>query len=326
MQRYYLLFSFLIFYCATSFSQSVILSKEEKAALDSMMANDTFLQLLNEKEKNTFDISVGIGNGAFSANNQAANATGITNQLIYTPGIMYRLKNGLSFGLTGYITADDNKKADLYQTGVTAGYTYQNKKVNTGISYTRFLNNQNKYNSKSLYQNDIYGYIGRASGILQPRLALGYSSGNYKEASFTSFLLTRPLRGDTLISGMDSTNNKTSYFSVSACVEHNFSFYKIFNKNDGLEFTPALIINAGSDKFTQTHTNKIYDRFKKLNAVKKVEVNNSFQLQSIAASFDVMYSIGHFFLQPTLYLDYYLPQTTSKKLSTIFSVSAGVSF
>ncbi len=307
-------------------AQAVTLSKEEKAALDSMMANDAFLQLLNEKEKNAFDISIGIGNGAFSANNQAANATGITNQLIYTPGIMYRLKNGLSFGVTGYVTADSNKRATLYQTGLTAGYSYSNKKLNTGISYTRFLSNKNKYNTKSLYQNDFYGYIGKASGILQPRLALGYSAGNYKEVSYTSFILKRPLRGDTLISGLDSTNNKSSYFSVSASVEHNFSFYKIFNKNDGLDFTPAIIVNAGSDRLTQTHTNKIFDRFRKLNAVKKVEVNNSFQLQSVAVSFDFTYSIGKFFLQPNLYLDYYLPQTTSQRLSTIFSVSTGISF
>ena len=83
MQRYCLLLPFFIFYCTTALAQSVTLSKEEKAALDSMMANDAFLQLLNEKEKNAFDISVGIGNGAFSANNQAANATGVTNRTLF---------------------------------------------------------------------------------------------------------------------------------------------------------------------------------------------------------------------------------------------------
>ncbi len=326
MQKYFLLLVFLVCNYGASMAQTVILSKEEKAVLDSMMENDVFLQFLNEKDKNSFDISLSIGNGAFSANNQAANATGLTNQLIYTPGIMYRLKNGLSFGAAGYVTEDGNEKVNLYQIGVSAGYAYQNKKVNTGISYTRFLTNKNKYNNRSVYQNDFYGYIGKSSGLLQPRLSFGYSNGNYKEVSYTSFILTRPLRGDTLISGLDSTSNKTSYFSVSASVEHNFTFYKLFSKKDGLDFTPALIINAGSDKFTQTHTNKIYDRFRRLNAVKKVEVNNSFQLQSVAASFDAVYTIGHFFFQPTLYLDYYLPQTTSQRFTTIFSISSGFTF
>jgi hypothetical protein len=161
---------------------------------------------------------------------------------------------------------------------------------------------------------------------LQPGLALGYSNGNYKEASYTSFILKRLLRPDTLISGFDSTINKASYFSASVSVEHEFSFYKLFSKDDGLDFTPALVINCGSDKNTQTHTNKIYDRIRKLNSVKKVESNNKFQLQSAAASFDFTYAIGKFFLQPNLYLDYYLPETTANRFSAIFSVTAGVSF
>ncbi len=71
--------------------------------------------------------------------------------------------------------------------------------------------------------------------------------------------------------------------------------------------------------------NKIYDRIRKLNTIKKVESNNKFQLQSVAASFDFTYGIGKFFLQPNLYLDYYLPETTTNRFSTIFSVTAGVS-
>jgi hypothetical protein len=129
-----------------------------------------------------------------------------------------------------------------------------------------------------------------------------------------------------LISGYDSTDNKASYFSASANVQHTFSFYKLFSKDDGLDFEPALIINMGSDKNTQTHTNKIFDKIRKLNTVKKVESSNKFQLQSIAASLDFTYSIGKFFLQPNLYLDYYLPETTSDRFSAIFSVNAGFSF
>ena len=326
MQKFHLLFFVLISYCSVAVAQTDSLSAKDKAMLDSMMANDEFLKLMQEKEKSTVDISVGVGNGAFSSHNNAANATGVINQLIFTPSIMYRTKEGFSFGVTGFLTNDSANRLNLYQTGISAAYDYYGKKVLTGISYTRYLSDQNKYNTKSLYQNDIYGYVKRAKGVLQPGLSLGYSNGNYKEASFTSFILKRLLRPDTLISGFDSTNNKTSYFSASVSVEHEFSFYKLFSKKDELDFTPALIVNSGSDKNTQTHTNKIYDRIRKLNTIKKVESNNKFQLQSVAASFDFTYGIGKFFLQPNLYLDYYLPETTSNRLSTIFSVTAGVSF
>jgi hypothetical protein len=82
----------------------------------------------------------------------------------------------------------------------------------------------------------------------------------------------------------------------------------------------------GSDKNTQTHTNRIYDRIQKLNTVKRVESNNTFQLQSIGAALDFTYGIGKFFLQPNLYIDYYLPQTTEKRLSTIFTITTGFTF
>ncbi len=307
-------------------AQTDSLSAKDKALLDSMMQNDEFLKLMQGQSKNTVDISIGIGNGAFSEHNNAANATGVVKQIIFMPSVIYRTKEGFSLGATGFLTKGITGKTELYQTGLTAGYDYYGKQVLAGISYTRYLSDKNKYNSKALYQNDIYGYIKKAKGLLQPGLSAGFANGNYKEMEFTSFILRRPLRGDTTIMGNDSTNNKVSYFSASVNVEHDFSFYKLFSKDDELGFVPSLIVNFGSDKFNQTHTNKIFDRIRKLNTVKKAEVNNKFQLQSVAASLDFTYSVGKFFLQPNLYIDYYLPQTSSGRFSAIFAVTAGLTF
>jgi hypothetical protein len=274
------------------------------------------------------DISIGIGNGSFSSHNNAENATGFDNKIIFLPAVTYHLKNGFSFGATAFITSDSAKGTELYQTGLTAAYDHYGKKINTGISYTRFLSNPNKYNKKSLYQNDIYGYIKRAKGVLLPGLSVGYASGKYKEVNRAQ--LIRPVNGDTLNIN-DSTDNKANYFSVSASVGHEFSFLKIFSKNDELDFSPSLLLNFGSDKLTTTHTNKtkypnsiLVKRL--LEKRKKREVTNKFQAQSIAASFDFTYGVGKFFLQPNLYLDYYLPETTTKRCSAIFAVTAGFSF
>lgn len=329
MQKFHLLVTALLlslFACA----QTDTLSKADKAMLDSMMANDEFLKLMKSDTKNTLDVSIGIGNGAFSSDNKAANATGTDNQIIWTPSLVYRLKNGLSFGITGYLTNDSTKKLELYQTGLMAAYDYYGEKLHAGFSYTRFISDRNKYNTKSLYQNDLYGYIKLAKGILQPGLSAGFSNGSYKEASYVKFKRTRkllnPLRDTVVtISGIDSTDNKTSYFSVSANAEHDFSFYKVFSKDDELDFVPSLIVNFGSDQLTQTHQNKIFD-IKRLSALKRQESSSSFQLQSVAASFDLSYGIGKYFLQTNLYFDYYIPETTTKRLTTIFSVSTGFSF
>lgn len=315
----------LIFIIAAGFSVAVAqtdsLSAKDKAMLDSMMENDEFLKMIKEQSKNSVDISVGLGNGAFSSSNNAANATGIDNQIIFTPSIIYHTKNGFSFGATGFLTSDSTNKLELYQTGISAAYDYYGKKVLAGFSYTRYLSDKNKYNTKSLYQNDFYGYIKRAKGILQPGLTSGFANGNYKEVVLV--LRKRPLLGDTLV--RDSTSNKASYFSVSGSVEHDFSFYKLFSKDDELDFVPSLIVNFGSDKLTQTHLNKVFNR-QILSSRKRVEATNKFQLQSVAASFDFTYGIGKFFLQPNVYLDYYIPETTATRFAAIFSVTAGVSF
>ena len=83
----------LIFIIAADFSvadaQTDSLSAKDKAMLDSMMENDEFLKMMKEQSKNSVDISVGIGNGAFSSDNNAANATGIDNKIIFIPSIVY---------------------------------------------------------------------------------------------------------------------------------------------------------------------------------------------------------------------------------------------
>lgn len=330
--RIYLLLLCFMLSCFFAKAQTDTLSKEDKRLLDSMFKNDAFINLMKQ-DKNHLDISIGIGNGAFSEHNNAANATEINKQLVYTPAVTYRLKNGLSFAATAFITGDSSDKPEIYQVGLTAGYEYYGKKIYAGGSYTRYLSDQNKYNGKSIYQNDLSAYVKLAKGLFQPGIMLGYVSGKYKELNYlirdtTIHLPNPPPNGrDTVIRRIfrDSTDNKTSYFSVTATVGHDFYFYNLFSKKDELDFIPTLMLNMGSDKLSQTHTNRIFDRpaFSKR---KKSEYSNKFQLQSVAASFDFTYMIKKFFIQPVLYLDYYLPETTENRFSAVFSVSAGISF
>ncbi len=312
-------------------AQTDTLSKEDKRLLDSMFKNDEFIKLMKQ-DKNYLDVAIGITNGAFSSTNNAANATGVDKQLIYTPSLVYRLKNGLSFGLSGFITADSAGKPELYQAGLMAGYDYYGKTIEAGGSYTRYLSNQNKYNSKSLYQNDLFAYVKMAKGMFQPGISLGYVTGSYKELIYRTRdtiirILNPPPGRDTLVTRVfkDSIDNKTSYFSISASVGHDFVFYKLFSKNDELDFTPALILNMGSDKLTQTHTNRIFNS-RALSRRKKTDYSNKFQMQSVGASAQLTYMYKKFFIDTNLYADYYLPETTENRLSFVFSLSAGFSF
>ena len=326
MRTFYL----LLLFCFTSqllFAQvsKDTLSPADKVLLDSMLANDEFLKMMDQKTGSYTDIFVSVGNGLFSENNQAVNATGVSNQIVLTPGVSYHFKGGFSIGAAGFFTKDEGSSGmSLYQTGLSAGYDYDGDAVKAGISYTRFLSDRNKYNTKSLYQNDIFGYLKKAAGIIQPGVTFGFANGNYKEVFKTKY--RRPLIGDTVLV-RDSTNNKTSYFSATISVEHDFIIYKVFSDKDELDIIPSVFLNSGSDKTTITHTNRLYDRLPANSRLKKTQAeNNKFQLQSLAFSLDLTYSIGKFFIQPNIYLDYYLPSTTSKRFSSIYSVTAGFSF
>jgi hypothetical protein len=322
----------IVFAILNSYAQKDTLSRADKATLDSMMKADQFFKLMNQPKKNSFEISVGVGNGSFSAHNQAVNATGVTNQVIFTPAIFYRFKSGFSLGVTGYITSDSGK-TELYQTGATAAYDYVGAKVSAGGSFTRYFSDMDKYNSKSLYQNDFYAYVKKASGIIQPVLSLGFSNGKYK--AIDPYKVTRTVRifvppppRDTTITVtvQDTTHNKASYFYTAIGIEHDFNFYGVFSKGDELDFTPSFVVNAGSDNTSTTQVNKALTNKPRLARRLRQAPSGKFQLQSVAASFESTYSVGKFFLTPTLYLDYYLPSTTAKRFSAIYSVTAGFSF
>lgn len=299
----------------TAIAQLPVLTPDEKAVLDSMLNEDEFLKMMTEKEKNYFDLSIGIGNGLFSTHNNAQNATGVANRLIYTPAIAYHHKSGFSVSINPFLL-NDTGKIILYQAGIGISYDHYGEKMKWGVAYTKYISDEKKYNSNALYQNDLYGYIKKAKGLIIPGIALGYSSGKYKQIDDVQFPNT--IR-------KDSTVNEATYFSVTASAGHEFTCYKIFTASDELDITTSLLLNAGSDKIITTHLNKIFDR-RILNKKKRMETNNNFQVQSIAAAVTFMYGIGKWYVQPNLYVDYYLPATNSNRWSSLFSLTAGINF
>jgi hypothetical protein len=54
--------------------------------------------------------------------------------------------------------------------------------------------------------------------------------------------------------------------------------------------------------------------------------NSPFAFQSIALALSTDYYIGNFVISPNFYIDYYLPPTTEKRLSNLFSFSIGYTF
>ena len=334
MRNLYLVLTFILCTNNVVAQTDTRLSKQDKSQLDSMLNSDDFLSMFDDSARSYFDLSLGFGNGTFSTQNQAVNATGFTNQLVLTPALFYFFKSGFNLGVTSFLT-NKSSQFKLYQTGASVGYDFSNKNIATGISYTRYFGDNKKYNGNSIYQNEAFGYLKYTKPFIQPGISIGYANGKYKSADFVSFpfkyKLLNPTRDTTvIIKGIDSTTNKTNYFSITLSAEHTFEFENIFTQSDGLTISTIFMLNAGSDKLTENHTNNLFANRPKLAArfssKKKIAQANNMQLQSIASSINITYGIGKFYVQPNVYFDYYLPETTGQRFSSIVGLTAGFTF
>ncbi len=305
---------------------------ELKSSLDSMLQNDALAQMLDSLNtidtKSSFDVSIGFGNRLFSLRNNSLTADQAdVKKLIVTPSVSYFHKSGFGISLTAFLGSDSGTFR-VFQTGITPSYDYAGKKISAGIAYTRYFDNKSLSVSPSPFQNDLYVYVSAEKGLLQPGIAVGYASGKYKE--FTDSIRVRPFPLPP-VRILDTTTYKLKDFSLLGSVKHDFEFYNVLGKNDGLLVSPNLLLIAGSQKYTASTTTTAITRQPQGGAL-RLRRNSSatdktgFSLQSAAFSLDIDYSTGKFYIRPQLYLDYYLPQTDGNRLTATFSCVLGVSF
>ena len=325
-----LLMSVIISFSVTAQTDSS--AAANKAALDSMLNSDEFLKLMDSIDKpiSFLNISVGIGNQLFSLNNNALNSQQAdVKKLFFTPAISYMHTSGFGLTVTSYVTSD-NGSMQIYQTGITPSYDYTGKKITTGMSYTRYISNKSLSIAPSPYQNDAYAYIKTSKGFIRPKFSLGYANGKITEYFDSTFTVNVPLPPHN-VHVIDTITTKVQDFSMSLSVEHSFNFENIFSKKDGITITPAFLATANSENLTTTHSSNLNKKRPKIQTLLKSKFGTGsssapLELQSIAFSLDASYSIGKFYLQPNFYVDYYLPSTTYNRLTTVFSITAGVTF
>ena len=301
---------------------------------DSTLSREDSLELINQLSKllnsgyepvSYVFLNVGIGNRLFSIKNNALNAFQTTNnRIIYSPSLAYFHKSG--FGLTtGANLLTDEKGFGVNQFSLSPSYDLTNKDISFGISYAHYFV-KNKYSSfSSPIQNDFYTALSYKKTWIQPGVALGYSTGEYKEVRHK----------DTVIAGIkrhfyDSINYQLNVFSVMLSASHQFSWYGVMSKSDGIIFRPTLMLNAGSGKTTISHnTNAVllFNFLEKRGRIAKSQ-QSKFELQSIGLNLDLDYTIGPVSFEPQFYIDYYLQAADpgSKKITPIFTFNVGYSF
>lgn len=331
MYRVFLFWLFIVFLFSKSYAQVI---PSDKHIMDSLIKNDEFIKMLDKMDdvESYFRINVGIGNRLFSGNNKAVQYLGTKDQLVFTPSLGYFHKSGLSLSFAGYLLSE-NSKLNFYQYALSPSYSYSKGKiVDALISYIHYFKESRYHASAYPFDDEVYANLLFKKLFIKPGFSAGYSTGNYIETvhiDTTVTILNRPRH----ITYEDTATTKISSFSLSLSIEHDLTFYKLFAKKDGLRFTPQLSIISGINNYTVSHksTTQLYNlytkrRLKKLRRFKSSTDKGKYEIQSAGLDLDLNYSIGKFYIEPELYLDYYLPKTDSKAFTQIFNFNIGITF
>jgi len=319
---------FLLLLLYSGHAQKTTFTEAEKASLDSMFRDDEFVNMLKTAlaPRSYFLLGAGIGNSYFSTKNKELNASQLESKPVFTPSISYLHKSGLGITVTAFL-AEFNGQSNFYQYSLSPSYSLaKNKKVSATVNLTHIFTRKGYEGFASPIQNEFYGNIYLKKPWLQPGISLGLSGGKY----------TDYIKIDTVLNGIrriftDTARTHIGVISMNAFVQHDFEYFKLLSKKDGISIRPQLILNAGSQRFTVVHKNPFITKLKARNSVrfKNLGINSdksSFSIQSLAFNLDVNYIIGKFGFEPQLYLDYYLPETTDKKLTAVYSVVISYAF
>lgn len=317
--------------------------KYTKEYVDSLLSNDTLMREFNAfvdsltAPKSYFDFSVAVGNRLFSVKNNVFNSQQVSaNKLTVTPTLAYFNKSGLGLSFASYVVFDSGSTV-VAQHALTPSFDYtRSDDVAFGFSFSHYFINKSNSFSSTPFQNEFYGYVNAKKGALQPGLALGWAKGNYRE----TFETTRTF--DTVINGVlrtitrvrrDTINTRLRDISVTAYVQHEFEWYDVLGKNNGITLTPVLMLAGGETKYnvSQSTSRSGLLRPRLFRTVRSTSDNGStgFRLQSLGLNLSATYTTGKFYISPQYYLDYYLPNdlTAGEKRTTgVFNVTAGITF
>jgi len=255
---------------------------------------------------------------------------------IWSPTFGYYDKGGLGITLASYAIYDSGTRY-VYQGSLTPSYDYlQNRKLATGISFTRYFTRNSLPFYTSPLQNELTGYFLWRKSWLQPGIAANYGWGSrteFKKREITYRKLVATAANDGTIRILDTisilTKNRESIidFSLMFSLRHDFYWLEIFSKKDHIRFSPLLAVCAGTQKFGFNQSNTAFGNLRAATyyTSRSVSLQQKFQLLSSTLYLRGEYFFGKFFIQPQVLFDYYFPGENSN-ITTLFSINAGFLF
>jgi hypothetical protein len=252
-------------------------------------------------------------------------------KLTYSPTVGYYDRSGLGITATAYIV-DDGTNMNVYQGGLTGSYDFlENRSFATGLSYTKYFTKNHLSFYTTPLQNELYGYFTYRKWWMKPMIALSYGWGSRtdvekREELITDIRLKR--NGFTYINTEETIND----FTLLASVRHDFYWLDVFTFKDHIRFTPQISFTSGTQRFGFNQSSNTYgfratNNTSVLYSTENVYLDDQIKFQplSLTGFLRGEYSIGKFFIQPQLTMDYYFP-AESGNFSAVFSINIGCMF
>jgi hypothetical protein len=339
----YLLFQF--FFSASCLAQ--VFPDSTGLNIDSIEKElDAFLDMYyTQKNKSYIYVSTSLNNTQLSINNIALNAQQVNPGITLSPSIEYQHKSGLSLGYTNFFLLNGNNTG-IVQHGINPGYTFsKKKKIDFGFYYTYFINNPALTQFASPYQHDYFLYGTWNDLFIQPSLSFGYSLGKYNEyqEKQENLILNNAIIPFKVY---DTLNVKIRDFSSVFSLKKRLiirskkssryavfspSLMSLFIKNNyDLEYKSVSRFGPRTQYILQNRPQlaeqlkrQLTNQFPGLNETRGFLNTSDFQMQSLGLNLDFTAYLGKFFVNPRLYLDYYL-LSSENKFNVLFSLQTGV--
>ncbi len=300
------------------------LAAQSSTKIDSDTEKDT-------SSSSSLEINVGVTNSAFSQHSSALSADALAQKLFLVPAIAYYHKSGFGITANTYLNFESDAK-NPFQYSISPNYDYtKSKNFAVGASYNYYFGRDAASKYSSPYQHELYGYYTNKQSWLNWGISMDFSTGKSTETYSKDSVITSAAGIKRTVTLSATANSKTTDFIVSPTISHEFVINGAFTDDDNLSIKPALMLNAGSGKYSATYTGNVSSfaltqlKAKKRNTKGLTGTENTpFKLQSAALAATISYQIGKFSVVPDLYVEYFLPKAESR-FNYIYTVTVGYS-
>jgi hypothetical protein len=298
--------------------------KDSTAFLDSIMNEmDDILDQMTAP-KSFFSAGLGAGTGFFNFKNTSSTFQS-QKKLLLSPTAGFFHKSGLGISATGYAVSEKNN-LNPYQLSVTPSYDYiERRKLSVGFAYTKYFTKEDLSFYTTPIENEVSAYFNYKKSWIQPGISVAYGWGSKTEYEHRKLdiLWLRKVRDPLLITSRKEES--VTDLSVLLSIRHDFNKYSLLFSHDLLVITPVLLLSSGTQKFgfntSFSSRSKVASNF--LPGNQYIKDKSGFEPQSASCVIRADYSVGIFFVQSQVLVDYYLHPATNR-LNNAFAVIAGI--